>query len=97
MTTFTCACPAHAELMDDVHAERSVVHLAHGFGPAWPLSYTHPRLASAAQFVACLSNSETEAWLRALVAGQDWSGEAVNHFGGVKAVFRSARQYHRVR
>jgi hypothetical protein len=50
----------------------------------------YPRLLRAMKWVAVLSDGEAEACLRDYKAGLDYSGEAVNHFGGTKAVIERA-------
>jgi hypothetical protein len=50
----------------------------------------HERLIRHMMWVACLSRGEAEACLRDAKAGREWSGEAVNHFGGTGAVIRAA-------
>ena len=50
----------------------------------------HPLLIRAMKWVAILSTSEAEACLRDYNEGRDYSGEAVNHFGGTKAVIQRA-------
>jgi hypothetical protein len=44
----------------------------------------------AIQFLACLSEGEAKACWRDYVTGLEWSSEAVNHFGGTKAVMDAA-------
>ena len=57
-----------------------------------PYRFRYPRLFRMAQFVAILSQGETEALFRDYHDGLPFSGEAVNHFGGTHAVIRSAVQ-----
>lgn len=57
------------------------------------LERKYPRLIRAMQFVACLSLGEALACLRDYKAGYDYSGEAVNHFGGTQAVLARAASY----
>lgn len=55
-----------------------------------------PRLVSAIQWVACLSIGEAAACIRDYLEGREFSGEAVNHFGGTKQVLEAAiRPYSR--
>lgn len=53
----------------------------------------YPRLLHAMQWVAILSDGEAIACIRDYLSGLPYSGEAVNHFGGTKAVIdRASRQ-----
>lgn len=61
-----------------------------------------PRVILGAQWAACLSWGEAIACIRDYKAGREYSGEAVNHFGGTRIVLqraatRPARQYARDR
>jgi hypothetical protein len=58
------------------------------------LERKYPRLIRAMQFVACLSQGEALACLRDYKAGYDYSSEAVNHFGGCRAVLERASREH---
>jgi hypothetical protein len=58
------------------------------------LERKYPRLIRAMQFVACLSRGEALACLRDYRAGFDYSSEAVNHFGGCRAVLERASREH---
>lgn len=49
-----------------------------------------PRLLLAMQTAACLSRGETISCLRFYMRGDKWAGEAVNHFGGTRAVILGA-------
>jgi len=49
-----------------------------------------PRLRKLVQWVAILSTGEADACIRDYRAGYDYSGEAVNHFGGTRAVITRA-------
>lgn len=56
------------------------------------ISVRYPRLIHALQFVACLSEGEAISCIRDYQRGDSYSGEAVNHFGGTRAVIsRAAR------
>lgn len=50
----------------------------------------YPRLLHAMRWVACLSRTEAAACLRDFRLGMQWSGEAVNHFGGCRVVIQRA-------
>jgi hypothetical protein len=50
----------------------------------------YPHLIKAMQNVAILCKSEAIYCIRDLKAGSDYSGEAVNHFGGTREVLRVA-------
>ena len=50
----------------------------------------HYRLVRLMQFVACLSPGEAQACIRDYRAGFEYSSEAVNHFGGTRAVIMAA-------
>jgi hypothetical protein len=54
------------------------------------LATRYPRLLRAMRWVAVLSDGEALACLRDYKAGFDYSGEAVNHFGGTKTVIERA-------
>lgn len=65
---------------------------------SFPISSTHPRIAAAVKWAGILSTGETECALRDFRAGDNWSGEAVNHFGGTKKLIQVAfacRHLHR--
>jgi hypothetical protein len=49
-----------------------------------------PKLLRAMRWVAILSHGEAEAALRDFRAGLSYSGEAVNHYGGTRAVIERA-------
>jgi len=44
------------------------------------------------QTAACLSRGEAISCLRFYMRGDKWAGEAVNHFGGTRAVITRAIQ-----
>jgi len=46
----------------------------------------YPRTIKAMQKAACLSTYEAAAAIRDYKRGDKYSGEAVNHFGGIRAV-----------
>lgn len=50
----------------------------------------YPRIIRLMQFAACLSTSEAAGCIRDYVDGSQYSGEAVNHYGGTHAVMASA-------
>ena len=50
--------------------------------------YAH--IIRAMQFVAILAQAEAVFAIRDYKAGEDYSGEAVNHFGGIRATIRQA-------
>ncbi len=50
----------------------------------------YPRLIRNMRFVAILSVTEAGACLRDFRNGSEYSGEAVNHFGGTRAVIERA-------
>ncbi len=50
----------------------------------------YPRLIRLMCFAACLSTSEASACIRDYVDGHLYSGEAVNHYGGTRAVLERA-------
>jgi hypothetical protein len=54
------------------------------------LATRYPHLLRAMKWVAVLSDGEAESCLRDYKAGLAYSGEAVNHFGGTKAVIERA-------
>jgi hypothetical protein len=54
----------------------------------------YPKLLRAMQWTASLSSGEAEACLRDYWAGLAFSGEAVNHYGGTRAVIERASQSH---
>ena len=54
------------------------------------INQRYPRLLAAMQWVAILSPGEAACCIRDYKAGRDWSGEAVNHFGGTRAVLQRA-------
>jgi hypothetical protein len=54
------------------------------------LAKRYPRLLRAMKWVAVLSDGEAESCLRDYKAGLAYSGEAVNHFGGTRAVIERA-------
>lgn len=51
-----------------------------------PIRFRYPRIIRLMQFAACLSVGEAESCIRDFKAGDPYSGEAVNHFGGTRAV-----------
>ena len=48
------------------------------------------RLERLMMFAACLSRGESHACIRDFKAGRAYSGEAVNHYGGTRAVMDAA-------
>jgi len=50
----------------------------------------YPRLIAALQWVACLSWGEAVTCIRDYQEGRDYSGEAVNHFGGTRETLERA-------
>ena len=50
----------------------------------------YPRLCKAMRWAAILTPSEAGACIRDYRQGLEYSGEAVNHFGGTKAVIKAA-------
>jgi hypothetical protein len=50
------------------------------------------RLESLMMFAACLSRTEAQGCIRDYRAGLAYSGEAVNHYGGTRAVIERAIQ-----
>lgn len=54
------------------------------------MAKTYPRLVKAMQWAACLSEGEANACIRDHKAGFPFSGEAVNHYGGTRAVLERA-------
>lgn len=52
----------------------------------------YPRLLRCCQWVACLADSEAVGAVEALKRGDNYAGEAVNHFGGARKVVRRAYQ-----
>ncbi len=53
-------------------------------------AYRYSRLLTAMRWVAILSHTEAAACLRDYRDGLEWSGEAVNHFGGTRKVVERA-------
>jgi hypothetical protein len=51
------------------------------------------RLESLMMFAAVLSRSEARYAIRDYRAGHDFSGEAVNHYGGIREVLKRALAY----
>lgn len=51
-----------------------------------PIEARYPRIIRLMQFAACLSRGEASACIRDFKAGRAYSGEAVNHYGGTRAV-----------
>jgi hypothetical protein len=49
----------------------------------------YPRVLRLMAFAACLSPTEAAACIRDFKAGSAFSGEAVNHYGGTRAVMDS--------
>ena len=49
-----------------------------------------PRLVRSMRFAACLNSTEAASAIVMHRAGHAWAGEAVNHYGGVRAVLRGA-------
>ena len=50
----------------------------------------YPRLIRAMRWVACLNSTEAQSAIIMHRAGHEFAGEAVNHFGGCRAVIRRA-------
>lgn len=50
----------------------------------------YPRLVRAACWAACLSTHEAASCIQMWRAGHAWAGEAVNHYGGCRAVLLGA-------
>ena len=50
----------------------------------------YPRLLRAMAWVACLNSTEAQSAVIMHRAGHEYAGEAVNHFGGCRAVIRNA-------
>lgn len=58
----------------------------------------YPLVIRAMKFVALLTNGEATACIEAIKRGDEWSSEAVDHFGGTRAVLEAAwRRRHVVR
>lgn len=60
-----------------------------------PTQYTalatkYRHIIKAMQYVAILAQSEAVFAIRDYKTGEDYSGEAVNHFGGIRATIRQA-------
>lgn len=55
-----------------------------------PNNLRFPHLLKQMQWVAVLSEGEAERALAAYIRGEYWSGEAVDHFGGTRAVIAAA-------
>lgn len=49
-----------------------------------------PRLVFAMRWASTLCETEAAAAIRDYRSGLEWSGEAVNHFGGTRAVLHAA-------
>ena len=49
-----------------------------------------PRLLRAMRWVACLNSTEAQSAIIMHLAGHEFAGEAVNHFGGCRKVIRHA-------
>lgn len=50
----------------------------------------YPRLLRAMRRVACLTESEAANAIYMRQLGDNWAGEAVNHFGGIAEVLQTA-------
>ena len=53
----------------------------------------YPHLIKAMKWAAILCEYEAIYAIRDYKAGEDYSGEAVNHFGGIRAVINSSYKY----
>jgi hypothetical protein len=49
-----------------------------------------PRLLAAMRWAACLNSTEAASCLQMHIAGHEFAGEAVNHYGGCLRVIRGA-------
>lgn len=54
----------------------------------------YPRLIRALCWAGCLTEGEAVGAIYNRQIGEEWAGEAVNHFGGVQAVLRAAAGQH---
>ncbi len=52
----------------------------------------YPRLITAMKWAACLTDREATSCIQCHQNGDNWAGEAVNHFGGNRAVFKAAQR-----
>ncbi len=51
----------------------------------------YPRLLAAMKWAACLTDHEATSCIQMHQLGDNWAGEAVNHFGGTRAVLMAAK------
>lgn len=54
------------------------------------LAKRYPRIIRTARWAACLTSGEAVGALEAIKRGDNWAGEAVNHFGGAAKVLQQA-------